>query len=422
MNIKISKFGKIKTANISVNGLTVIAGKNDTGKSTVGKAIYSVIKSITGFPQMYTQLIRTQAIMDIFSLLFELVRNHKGDSKDNNYALIENMRGEMLNSIIASGGKVTESLYNRVDSFMNIINSYVENVSIDTKMRENLDHISDLLKENVSDNDKFLKISSAVFSSNFLRTYNNSVTNESSELSFSLGSDELASLKFENNELSSGNLDVMKRANSFRDATLIESPLYLEDTHTSDIPFAQDLKKKINQAKDLFLLKNENTEILHQIDLILEKSRFNYDENDKIFTYTVDKDAKPLKIINIASGAKSLGLLYAFLKTGILLKDSLLILDEPENHLHPEWQIKFAKILVLMVQNDFNVLLTSHSPVFIHALMKYSKDLISSKSKINFYLSEKIPNTNYSTFKNVNSTINDIFENLNAPNDVLYME
>ena len=54
----------------------------------------------------------------------------------------------------------------------------------------------------------------------------------------------------------------MKRANSFRDATLIESPLYLEDTHTSDIPFAQDLKKKINQAKDLFLLKNKNTEIL----------------------------------------------------------------------------------------------------------------------------------------------------------------
>jgi hypothetical protein len=54
--------------------------------------------------------------------------------------------------------------------------------------------------------------------------------------------------------------------------------------------------------------------------------------------------------------------------------------------------------------------------------MKYSRDLISSKSKINFYLSEKIPNTNYSTFKNVNSTINDIFENLNAPNDVLYME
>ena len=190
MNIKISKFGKIKTANILVNGLTVIAGKNDTGKSTVGKAIYSVIRSITGFPQMYTQLIRTQAIMDIFSLLFELVRNHKGDSKDNNYALIENMRGEMLNSIIASGVKVTERLYNRVDYFMNIINSYVENVSIDTKMRENLDHISDLLQENVSDNDKFLKISSAVFSSKFLRTYNNSLTNESSELSFSLGSDE----------------------------------------------------------------------------------------------------------------------------------------------------------------------------------------------------------------------------------------
>lgn len=39
MSIEIKKFGKIKEALIETNGLTVIAGHNDTGKSTIGKLL-----------------------------------------------------------------------------------------------------------------------------------------------------------------------------------------------------------------------------------------------------------------------------------------------------------------------------------------------------------------------------------------------
>ena len=42
-------FAKIKKANVTINGLTVISGENDTGKSTVGKAVYSLIKSINTY-------------------------------------------------------------------------------------------------------------------------------------------------------------------------------------------------------------------------------------------------------------------------------------------------------------------------------------------------------------------------------------
>ena len=37
MRIKISNIGKIKEADVTINGITVIAGENNTGKSTVGK-------------------------------------------------------------------------------------------------------------------------------------------------------------------------------------------------------------------------------------------------------------------------------------------------------------------------------------------------------------------------------------------------
>ena len=65
----------------------------------------------------------------------------------------------------------------------------------------------------------------------------------------------------------------------------------------------------------------------------------------------------------------------------------MLVLDEPENHLHPEWQIKLAELLVTLLEKDVSILLTTHSSVLISALQDfaYSKKL---ESKVNFYFAD----------------------------------
>ena len=40
LNIEINNLGIIKNANIELNGLTVLAGLNDMGKSFINKSIY----------------------------------------------------------------------------------------------------------------------------------------------------------------------------------------------------------------------------------------------------------------------------------------------------------------------------------------------------------------------------------------------
>ena len=45
MKLKIRNINKIKTADIKLDGLTVIAGANSSGKSTVGKLLFSMVKS-----------------------------------------------------------------------------------------------------------------------------------------------------------------------------------------------------------------------------------------------------------------------------------------------------------------------------------------------------------------------------------------
>jgi len=46
MRLNINNIGIIKEADIALNGLTVIAGKNDSGKSTVSKVLYSMITTL----------------------------------------------------------------------------------------------------------------------------------------------------------------------------------------------------------------------------------------------------------------------------------------------------------------------------------------------------------------------------------------
>ena len=51
MNLFLRNIGIIKEADIELNGLSVIAGYNDTGKSTIGKTIFSIIKSVNRYKE-----------------------------------------------------------------------------------------------------------------------------------------------------------------------------------------------------------------------------------------------------------------------------------------------------------------------------------------------------------------------------------
>ena len=46
MKLKIDNLAKIKHAEIQIDGITVITGNNNTGKSTIGKTLYSVFNSL----------------------------------------------------------------------------------------------------------------------------------------------------------------------------------------------------------------------------------------------------------------------------------------------------------------------------------------------------------------------------------------
>ena len=45
MRLELDNVGKISSANIELNGITVIAGENNTGKSTIGKMLFCIFSA-----------------------------------------------------------------------------------------------------------------------------------------------------------------------------------------------------------------------------------------------------------------------------------------------------------------------------------------------------------------------------------------
>ena len=74
------------------------------------------------------------------------------------------------------------------------------------------------------------------------------------------------------------------------------------------------------------------------------------------------------------------------LETGVLKKKDVLILDEPEIHLHSEWQIIYAELIVILQKTfDLTILLVTHSSQFLESLIYYmEKHGIADKG--NYYI------------------------------------
>lgn len=76
-----------------------------------------------------------------------------------------------------------------------------------------------------------------------------------------------------------------------------------------------------------------------------------------------------IRIPNIASGMKSMALIARAIENGWIVQGDLLIIDEPESNLHPEWQVRFAEWLVLLAKHlQIRVLLNTHSPYFMRSI------------------------------------------------------
>lgn len=124
-------------------------------------------------------------------------------------------------------------------------------------------------------------------------------------------------------------------------------------------------------------------------------------------------DGLVIPIDKAATGIKSFAILYRLIENGHLDSETLLMIDEPESHLHPQWVVEYARMLV-MIHKTFGtrIVIASHDPDMVLAIQT-----IANKQEVldntTFYIAKLMPESNQYQFVNTGSSVEDIFESFN---------
>lgn len=404
MKLNIKNLGRIKEAEIKIDGITTIAGENNTGKTTVGKVLFSCFNSLNNIEkEIYSDKeysVEKEVYNLYHSLLPYIILKTKKIKKM--YDVLKNISCDLYSYYINTKKNIYDIL----------VNTFKEYVDIkDENIIDYIKKASKKIEEYINIPDE--KIGYKKIEEYFNEMFNNQINSRIER--YTIAEINILDLyfKFIDDKCIETNLNYSNKRNiyfidnpfifdrndysyslSVQESHLINNILYSEKPSTSDKILAEEKLKKIYEK----LSKAVNGKIL---------------EKDKEFYLEEEIFYEPISIHNLSAGLKSFAIIKMLLERNALKEDDILVLDEPEIHLHPKWQLLYAEIIVLL-QKEFNIyiLITTHSPYFLEAIEMYSK-LHGMQEKTNYYLSD-IENK-YSVFKLVNESIEDIYSLMAQP-------
>lgn len=404
MKLYLENIGKISRADIEIKGITVIAGENNTGKSTVGKVLFSVFESFyasdkelrdtrirlfaqalkSNFPYEYEfdDIQYIQHCKDIANELFYESRMGEVDLR---------FISEVVNKYVAYD---THNIYgNGINSSIGVFDKFIR----ETKL---------LFDRYCNTPDE--KIYANILYTSFKSEFDSQICNilehrkEKSQILLNIKNKHI-NIVLEDNTVE----HIDKTISSLTYEVLyIDDPLILDNSMVSSphriinhrtvqshrrMLMAKLLKDEYKDVEAAFyevLINERLTKIIDKINQVC-KGSLSYHELDG-FSYRENDSELQFSSHNISAGLKTFAIIKTLLLNGSLKENGTIILDEPEVHLHPEWQILLAEIIVMLHEEfGIHVLLTTHSPYFLEAIEVYAQKY-HVDDKCRYYLAENI--------------------------------
>lgn len=412
MKLILKNIGRVEDASVEISGITVIAGENGTGKSTVGRALFAVFNSFYNV-QKQIQSARADSVENY------LDRICTPDSCGIDISSVNEIAREIVSHIDAYRGLDFHDLRQKL---VGLFSQYDEDnfKSIDKSIYDEITfRIRDVLE--VSD-DGYLK---SLLKRNLNTEFNEQVCNIFSENDGEIClqiKDNLVAVSIRN----AGTVDIR----SFENLSLHTEVVYIDDPFILDNLKDRYWRNSFNGMNHRYHLRAKlmqpkaETNVIDEI-IVQDKLDNIYEKLSSVcggdiirkrgsaVIYRRKGSEKELDIRNLSTGLKTFVILKMLLLNGTIKPNGTIILDEPEIHLHPEWQLLFAELIVL-IQKEFgvHVLLNTHSPYFLRAIQIYSAAHgIADMCK--YYLSEVV--NEYATLTDVTEDVERIYVKLARP-------
>lgn len=429
MKFELSNINKIKHASVEVGGLTVIAGINDSGKSTVGKTLFCTIKAITNGEGDLTEY-KTRIIRDYVERIYR--RYH-----------LAGLSTEVLKStffpprFMEEIRPYIEKDFWDVSSFEAFLNeklSLIEKLQLpESRKKDTLNYlheISHIILQANNTTDLLKEAFNKAINSEFM---GNICTENTGQSSIILSDDTtISNLTLKDNMVA----DLYKNPDAYLsldDITFLETPLYLQlNDFLSRGRSLFDVIKGNKMNRFAPIIPYHIKDLINKLELSKYSSpssfskewniesiiggRFKYDKQIKDFCFSTTKNGSKINLqtINVASGIKTFGIIQLLLEADELNSGKMLVIDEPENHLHPQWQIECAHLIVNLVKEGIPVMVSSHSPYFIQGI-RYYADMEEINDLVKYYLAENDKESDLSIIEDVTNDLNRIFIKLSEP-------
>lgn len=416
MELQIKNFAVIKEANIRFDGITVIAGENNTGKSTVGKVLFALFYS---FYHMEAKLWanRWAALADRIARLI-----NGADDVSEQYVSFNGMR-RLTNYLLR-----TLPNEHPVDEqkCLAAIQTFLQQDNVDAQIIHSLKE--ELLKEirNVNHYNNS-QIQNTILTNTFRKVF----SGQSNSRLHDLPADIFLHIKKNDITVQIRQEKCVKSVSPIvfqHSATYIENPFIMDElTRNPFLPgksvLTRELIKKLkNEHSDEYSMdalaqqmwEDELRDVIERIQSVMHGSFV--DKDGSLFLHQEGMHGD-IFVNNLSTGLKAFAVLKRLLELRKLNEQDVLILDEPEIHLHPAWQLVYAELIVLL-QKAFNltILLTTHSPYFLEAIEVFSEKY-DLQDKTRFYLANM--QNGKATFDDVTDDTARIYQLLAEPFDKL---
>ena len=414
MVLSLKNIGKLVETQIAIDGITVIAGENDTGKSTVGKALFAVFNS---FYDVDRQVL-SERIDSIESVLSLVLKNaNRTPVRYYIRILAEDIASHQVSLSQKSGFKdrISESVLQMVEKSGEGIDDFrLIEVNDSDEVVHRIQEIMDVSEEEI-----LKAIVEKKMDTEFNGQVTNLFTNKKGEIRLQI-KDKSIALSIENNRVTG----IENAINLHVEAVYMDDPFLLD---TIPYPYfgirsryadhRTHLRKKIfdnaskKTAVEEIIVNNKFQNIYEKISSVCSGEIVR--SNQKEYSYKSADSDKLLDVRNLSTGLKTFVILKTLLLNGGIEYNGVVILDEPEIHLHPEWQLLFAELIVLLHREfGVHILLNTHSPYFLRAIQVYSAKY-EMADKCRYYLSEN--SGNQAAITDVSDDIERIYARLSKP-------
>lgn len=412
---KLSNYHAIKEAEIILEGITVLSGENGSGKSTISRWLYYLIRGTND----YEYFVDREAFNEIKPLVESIRRASM--LLDYDSAIRGTQTRQMLNELWDKG---IEAYQEKFDSIVeSLFDSIVEELS-GRKLPMALRRLSTIFQVDYSRNDSldsFLGKASNKLHGNYYEIMINAVERKKRRDINSLVSviSNIASIGdgWPNDiSLKEDSVSLLNKR-GFQEPVMLNRAIYYGTQRTiNSIEYTSEFDRLLRRP---FLeTPNQLRVIRMRIQSIIDGTISYEDENsllmDEPGLYYSRNDGLRIPLKQAATGITSFAYLLQLLNNGYLQKDTLLIIDEPEAHLHPQWIVEYAKLLVLLNKKiGIKILISSHNPDMVSAIQSISRKegIIDT---VHFYVAQKrIEEDSRYTYKDLGTEIGEIFESFN---------